>query len=249
LKCRDCYTIHMETSELASTDEQDADEVQATVHYSTGRLTRAQAELVNKWRARLLEDRPLPGARPAGGIARLVGFDDRPRASCSDVIAAAVTELLRQAAPGELDLARYAHAAWHAQRAAGRGQGDDDRAPRYPPVSFYLPAELAVEYEALRLRAAERVLEVHRELGEEAVRRYPDEQQARERAGWITAELARLGVPWRLSKVPGGALARMAIDRWARRSADRVAGDAAAYSADAHEQPHRGRRDMHELRR
>jgi len=56
-------------------------------------------------------------------------------------------------------------------------------------------------------------------------------------------------VPWRLSKVPGGALARMAIDRWARRSADRVAGDAAAYSADAHEQPHRGRRDMHELRR
>lgn len=120
-----------------------------------------------------------------------MGFDDRPRASCSDVIAAAVTELLRQDPPGELDLARYAHAAWQAQRAAGRAMMTGRRDIRR--CRFYLPAELAVGYEALRLRAAERVLEVHRELGEEAFRRYPDErQQARERAGWITAELARL---------------------------------------------------------
>ncbi len=30
-------------------------------HYSTGRLTPAQATVVDWWRARLLEDRPLPG--------------------------------------------------------------------------------------------------------------------------------------------------------------------------------------------
>jgi hypothetical protein len=33
------------------------------VNYSTGRLTAAQVAVVDRWRARLLEDRPLPGQR------------------------------------------------------------------------------------------------------------------------------------------------------------------------------------------
>jgi hypothetical protein len=239
----------METSDPGSGAAEPDDGDQAPTHYSTGRLTLAQAGLINKWRARLLENRPLPGRPRAGGLARLLGVDDRPPASCSDIIAAAVADLLRQA-PGELEIARYAHAGWQAQQAAGRGEGDDDRAPLYPPVSFYLPPELAGQYEALRVRALERVWEVQRELEDEAARRYPDEKkQAAERVGWLAGEMVRLGVPSRPRRVTGGALARMAIDRWARRSADQVAADAVAYSADAHEQPHRGRRDMHQLRR
>jgi hypothetical protein len=41
----------------------------------------------------------------------------------------------------------------------------------------------------------------------------------------------------------------MAIGAWARRSPDRVAAAAADYAAEVHMQPHRGRRDMRELRR
>ena len=74
-----------------------------------------------------------------------------------------------------------------------------------------------------------------------------DARQAGERAVWLAAEIAHRGLPPRSRKIPGGAGARMAIDRWARRSADRVCADAVAYAADAHEQPHRGRRDMYEL--
>jgi hypothetical protein len=241
----------METPDVEDKEGQDEDP--APVHYSTGRLTRGQAALVNTWRARLLLDRPLPGRRPVGEVARLLGLDNRPPASCSDIIAAAVTDLVRQG-PDELGLARYAHAGWQAQQAAARRNGyngsDDDKAPLYPPVSFYLGGELATQYEALRSRAAGRAQEVRRELAKEAARRYPDEaRQARERASWLAVEIMRLGLPHRPRKIPGGAAARMAIDRWARRSADRVCADAVAYAADAHEQPHRGRRDMYELRR
>jgi hypothetical protein len=236
----------METSNV---EDQEREEDEApSAHYSTGRLTRAQAELVNQWRARLLEDRPLPGRARVGGMARLTGLDDRPPASCSDIIAAAVEDLMRQP-PDALDLARYAHAGWQAQQAAARGNRDDGKAPLYPPVSFYLPPELAEPYEALRARAYERVQEAHQELEEEAARRYPEKTQADERATWLAIAKSRHGLPHRPRKIPGGAAARMAIDRWARRSADRVCADAVAYAADAHEQPHRGRRDMYELRR
>lgn len=247
--CGVLQAIHMETPNPGGQGAEQEDGTQVPLHYSTGRLTRAQAELINKWRARLLEDRPLPGRRPVGELARLLGLDDRPPASCSDVIAAAVAELLGQP-PGELELARYVHLGWQAQQAAAHGDGDDENAPLYPPVSFYLPPELAAPYEALRARAVERVWEMHRELGDEAARLYPDKtQQSEERVVWLAAEMARLGVPRRPRKVPGGALARMAIGRLARRSADRVVGAAAAYGADAHVQPHRGRRDMRQLRR
>ena len=39
------------------------------------------------------------------------------------------------------------------------------------------------------------------------------------------------------------------IDAWARRSADTVCAAAASYAAKWHDQPHRGRRDMHTLQR
>jgi hypothetical protein len=45
-------------------------------------------------------------------------------------------------------------------------------------------------------------------------------------------------------KVPRGVLARMAIDRWARRAVDdAVAGAGVAYAADTLDQPHRARTD------
>src|ERR1035441_7769924 len=122
------HTIHMEIL-----DAEGRGEDLAPAHYSTGRLTRGQSALINTWRARLLLDRPLPGRDRVSEAARLLGMDNRPPASCSDIIAAAVAELLRQP-PDGLDLARYAHAGWQTQRAAGRGNGDDDKAPLYPPA-------------------------------------------------------------------------------------------------------------------
>src|SRR5258708_1605913 len=105
-------------------------------HYSTGRLTPAQAGLVDRSRARLLEDRPLRGKEPAGEVLRLMGIDDRPRASCSDAIAAAVLDLLDRRSPGGLQLARYAEAS---RAAAARGGPE---APACQPVSFYLPEDV-----------------------------------------------------------------------------------------------------------
>ena len=63
----------------------------------------------------------------------MVGIDDRPRASCSDAIAAAVLNLLDHDPPAPLDLARYAEAG--RQAAACRGRD----APACQPVSYYLP--------------------------------------------------------------------------------------------------------------
>jgi hypothetical protein len=237
----DRYTFHMETSSAELPDD-----AQDRVHYSTGRLTGTQAGIVNSWRARLLEDRPLPGRTRVGAAARLLGMDDRPPASCSDVIAAAVRELLGQA-PGELEVARYAHAGWQAQKAAARGGLNDAQAPLYPPVSFYLAAGLAAEYDDLRERACKGPRAMLQELESEAARRFPEDQAARR--GWLAGELRARGIPARLAKVPGGVLARMAIDRWVHRAVEQAVAQAVAYGADTHDQPHRGRRDMHELRR
>ena len=219
------------------------------VHYSTGRLTRRQAEVVNAWRARLAEDRPLPGQRKASMEARLIlGADDRPRASCSDVIAAAVAELLA-AGPDPLALARYADAGWQAARIAAAYGRDSAAAPVYPPVSWYLPAELADEHEELRARAYGMAAAIRQEAAAEAAARYPADSQAADRRGWYLEELRRRDIPARGAQIPRGALARMAIDAWARRSPDRTAAAAVAYAAEAHLQPHRGRRDMYQLRR
>ena len=132
------------------------------VHYSTGRLTRAQAEVVNAWRARLREDRPLPGQPRAGQVARRdPGADDRPRASCSDAIAAAVADCSRRP-PEPLALARKpAPAPGAAGRRPGRGE---DRAALYPLVSYYLPAELAGPAEELRALAFREARALYNEL-------------------------------------------------------------------------------------
>src|ERR1017187_7670420 len=61
-------TIHMETPNVEDQEGQDKDP--APVHYSTGRLTRGQAALVNTWRAPLPLDRPLPGPPAVGAVAR-----------------------------------------------------------------------------------------------------------------------------------------------------------------------------------
>jgi len=65
---------------------------------------------------------------------------------------------------------------------------------------------------------------------------------------WFSAQLTHRGLPARVRQVPRGALARMAIDHWARRPVDQVAADAVAYAADTHRQVHRARRDMRRLR-
>jgi hypothetical protein len=220
------------------------------VHYSTGRLTRAQAEVVNAWRARLREDRPLPGQPRAGEVARLIlGADDRPRASCSDAVAAAVADLLTRRLPEPLALARYAYVGIQAQRAAAQGVGED-RAALYPPVSYYLPAELAGPAEELRALAFREARALYNELEAEAQRRLPGEDRAAAvaRVVWLAGELARQGLPC-LRQIPRGAIARMAIDQWARRGADRVAAAAVDYAASQHDQPHRARVDMQKIRR
>lgn len=228
----------------------DGDEPEgAPAHYSTGRLTGAQAEAVNRWRARLQLDKPVPGARRKADMLRLIGIDNRPAASCSDAIAAAVVELLTQQPPDELDLARYADRIRQAaRRAAQAGPDADDRnLPRYPPVSFYLPAKWAAVFDDLRDRAYRRVIRIHVELEAEAERQLPDAGRA-ERLRWVRRELHARDIP-QPHTIPAGAIARMAIDRWARRGADRVAAAAVAYAAEHHRQPHRARRDMHRLRR
>jgi hypothetical protein len=218
-------------------------------HYSTGRLTRPQAGVVSAWRARLLLDKPLPGQPSARLAARLVGGSDRPRASCSDAVAAAAADLLRQP-PGPLELARYAYASMQAASDAAHGGADADEAPLYPPVSWYLPAPLAARAEQLRADACAAVRAARDEALAEAARIYPGRTRpgALARDLHAAGKLARAGLPYS-RQVPRGTIARMAIDRWARRHPDDVAADAVAYAAAVHQQPHRARRDMRRLTR
>ncbi|MGH3191772.1 MAG: hypothetical protein ACRDOL_31895 [Streptosporangiaceae bacterium] len=220
------------------------------VHYSTGRLTRAQADLLNTWRARLREDRPLPGQQPVSAAGRMLGASNRPRASGSDVVAAAVADLLARHPPAPLELARDAYAGMLAQRAAAEGRGSRDAAALYPPVSWYLTAELAGQAEDLRTAALAAVHEIRLEVRRQAYDRHPGgtREAAISRALYTAAEMARLGLPF-TKQIPRGTIARVAITRWAARSADRVAAAAVAYASSAHDKPHRARSDIRELRR
>ena len=202
-------------------------------HYSTGRLTRRQAETVNAWRALLVTDQ----------------LRDRPRASRSDAIAAAVSDLLRDP-PAPLGLARYAYAGMAAQLAAAQGTANPD-APLYPPVSWYLPADLAAQAEQLRTAALSAAIAEHDEVIAESRRKHPEPGEAGDiaRAMFALSELARRGLPARARQVPRGTLARMAIDRWASRSPRQVVADAVEYAALTHVQLHRARRDMRTLTR
>jgi hypothetical protein len=210
------------------------------LHYSTGRLTPAQAGVVDRWRARLREDRPLPGHKRVPAVLRLLGIDDRPRASCSDAVAAAVRDLLRHDPPAGLALARYAEAG---RLAALRGGA---AAPVCQPVSFYLPEDLAGSLEELRAQARQDLMEAYNELWREAEQQQPGDEK--QQAAWFRSQVRQRNLPARARQIPRGALARMAIDRWARRGADRVATDAEDYAAEVHQQVHRARRDMRQLR-
>jgi hypothetical protein len=226
------------------------------VHYSTGRLTRRQAETVNRWRARLAKDKPLPGQERVPPGLRALGIDNRPKASCSDAIAAAAAELLA-AGPDPMAVARYADASWQAQRAAAAGSRDSAAAPVYPPVSWYLPTGLADTWEELRYQARATAAQARNDVITEAEQRYPadgpDGQPSpeceRHRRRWYLDQLRERNIPLRGAQIPRGVLARMAIDAWARHTPDEVCAAAVDHAAEWHEQPHRGRRDMHQLQR
>jgi hypothetical protein len=209
-------------------------------HYSTGRLTPAQAQVVDRWRARLLEDVPLPGQEPVPIVMRLLGMDNRPKASSSDVLAAALRSLLQRNPPTGLDLARYAEAGRQAARHS------EPSAPVCQPVSFYLPEDLHAAVTELRARAVREWMAEREELCQEAEREHPGE--ADQQALWVVLQLRARGLPVSMRQVPRGAIARMAIDHWAKRPVDTVAAEAADYAAEVHGQAHRARKDMRKLR-
>jgi hypothetical protein len=125
----------------------------------------------HRWRDRLAEDKPLPGVERVSVAARLIfGADDRPKASCS--VAAAVAALLA-VGPDPMGAARYGEASWLAHHAAAAGDRDDEAAPVYPGVNWYLPAELADIWHKLRGQAWVTVVQAHRAVRAEAEQRYP----------------------------------------------------------------------------
>jgi hypothetical protein len=200
------------------------------VHYSTGRLNPKQARTVDKWRNRLRLDRPLPGVERKGEVLRLLGLDDRPPTSCSNVLAAAVVSLLEEEQPDELAVARYAD------------KSNQDRTRRIQPVSFYLAAEHADTHNDLVRGTQPAVIQFHDRARREAMERFPTDLDAAQR--WYMAELHQHGVPFQVPTVPRGVLVRMAIDRWARRAVDEAVAAGVAYAADILTKPQRARRDM-----
>jgi hypothetical protein len=229
-------------------DAGEDEQARPPAHCSTGRLTTAQAGVVDAWRDRLREDRPLPGRDRAGEAARLAGSTDHPRASTSDAVAAAVAALLARP-PEPLDLAGYAYRAIRAQWEDSHGTPRPG-APVWPPVSYYLPAVLAGQAEALRAGARLAAAGKLGQLPREAAELYPGntDQADRARARYIAAQVEKLGLYY-TRQLPRGAVARMAIDRWAGRSPDEVAAAAVDWCQAVHVQWHRARRDMIRLRR
>jgi hypothetical protein len=202
---------------MQSPDSEQTDRVHAPpMKRTTGRLTRRQAEALNSWRRRLLEDRPLPGQRRLDpDVSRSMGLAEpnRPLASTSDLLAAAVEDLLANP-PTPRDLAAYAERSASALAAARRVRPDraSPKLPVYPPVTLYLPPELASRVLALCAAAAE--------AG----------------GGGDTSSSPAVRIP---------DVVRMAIDRWIERrfSPDRAASLAVAFAARNHTQPHRTHRD------
>ncbi len=174
-------------------DADEDEQARPAAHCSTGRLTTAQAGVVDAWRDRLREDRPLPGRDRAGEAARLAGSTDHPRASTSDAVAAAVAALLARP-PEPLDLAGYAYRAIRAQWEDSHGTPRPG-APVCPPVSYYLPAALAGQAEALRAGARLAAAGKLGQLPREAAGLYPGntDQADRARARYIAAQVEKLG--------------------------------------------------------
>jgi hypothetical protein len=216
-----------------------------TVHYSTGRLTPAEAATVDAWRARLLTDKPLPGREPRPRSLRLLGIDDRPRASLSDAVAAVTVSRMAVVLRSPLGLIRYAHQAGQlaadAAEAAREGWPPPDGSAVATPVSFYLPWHLAADYDAAQAAARDAWFEAYaaaRATAEDAGTQGADARQV------IAGEMRRRRLPARLPVIRRGTLARYAITA-ARWSPDEVCLLAEGHAAEHHEQIHRARRDSH----
>lgn len=226
--------------------EVDPSDSQLTV--STGRLTAAQNDRVKAWGERLREDRPLPGHEPKGPMLRaLPGMDDRPPVSLSDIIGAAVADLL---AGGVDELAVASYAATY--RRAGRGP---ERGKRADPVLFVLRGTLADRVGELAGLAEYAARALWRDLRAEAVATIPADQPHADadRDSFLLQGLVDRRVSWTVYKdarqheapyvVPLGAVARMAIDKWSRRGPDRVAVDGYRFGQATHPRQHRLRHD------
>ncbi|WP_043637297.1 hypothetical protein [Nonomuraea candida] len=214
------------------------------IHYTTGNLTDSQAATLNRWRDRLAEDRPLPGARHKGGLLReFFNLDDRPPCSLSDVIATAVIRYMRRP-PEPLDVARYAHASRQAQIDIGRF-GARENSPVHKKVSFYLPEDVATRWENLRKATGPAVVEFVKALRAQVEEEFPGPERQRERGMAFWMRLTASGLPEHPPRIPGGVIARMAIDKHARRDVEKMILEAAVYAEEVHVQPHRTRRDVH----
>ncbi|MGF0320642.1 hypothetical protein [Nocardia fluminea] len=192
--------------------------VRAARHCSTGKLTSNQRRIVNAWRRQLLES-DMKWHTP----------NHRPPASSSDCIAAAVLDLLKNAEPDHLTLIRYATRI--------RDQLEEERTQQFPmssAVSFYLPPAHADRAESLLLAARTH----HVELLHQA-RSAASAERARTKS-----TIGALSIPGKVYQLPIGTLARMGIERWARRSPTTVVADAVRHGDLHHAQQHRARRDM-----
>lgn len=196
-------------------------------HYSTGRLTAAQARVLNSWRRQLtVPDR------------RWTTRDHRPPASSSDCLAAAVTDLLDRAAPGHLQLIRYADRL-RTDLAAARGRA----VAGVSVASFYLPTDYADRLDTLLAAARDHHIELLDTARQRVLAELPDATRAAQALRMMSV-VAEMGVPVKAYKLPAGTVARLAIDRWARRSPTTVVAAAVGHAGYYHDQVHRARRDM-----
>ncbi|MCX4099113.1 hypothetical protein [Nocardia sp. alder85J] len=197
-------------------------------HYSTGKLTVAQARIVDGWRRQLT----VPDRR------RWHTENYRPPASSSDCIAAAVVDMLDRAEPDHLAVIGYA-ARLREEIAVERGRSF----PSLSVVSFYLPADYAARAETLLAAAHAHHVDVLDQVRERVRAELPGAPVAQQ-AIRMLGILVEMGVPSRVYRLPVGTLARYAITRWARRAPVTVVAAAVAHGRQHHEQMHRARRDM-----
>lgn len=168
----------------------------------------------------------------------MYGLDNRPRASHSDAIAAAVEAFLHRR-PSPQSVARYA--------IEMRERLD----PHSQPVSLYLVNEGIDAYQQLLDKAAAWSAEVHEKAARaerELTVDNPEIQGDVNGGALYLRIVTQAGLAWRDYRLPAGTIARMAIDAWADRDVDQVAISAGAYAKHAHQQRHRARRDIRRAR-
>ncbi|MFG2007288.1 hypothetical protein ACGFNU_49875 [Spirillospora sp. NPDC048911] len=173
----------------------------------------------------------------------------RPPASLSDTLAVAVIELFTDALPDPFTVAAYA------ARTRRRHELDlaRGRVPEHPPVAFYLPPRFTQRYDGFLDKIFEDLCGAYAaELAQVSqqfvITPAPAVLAAEvyERLGTagISSSWYRRRAPGTPYRIPAGTLARMAIDRWARRPVEQVVLAAVSYATAVHQQPHRTRRDI-----